>query len=51
VSSVKSEGAFLDRRGVPFVAVWQNYPDARPDVVSDVINVYRVINEVVKKWP
>jgi hypothetical protein len=51
VSSVKSEGVFLDRRGVPFVAVWQNYPDARPDVVSDVINVYRVLDEVVKKWP
>jgi hypothetical protein len=46
VSSVKSEGAFLDRGGVPFVAVWQNYPDIWP-----VMNVYRVIDEVVKKWP
>jgi hypothetical protein len=51
VGSVKSEGVFLDRRGVPFVAVWQNYPDASPDVVADVINVYRVIDEVVRKWP
>jgi|SRR5882724_782118 len=51
VSSVKSEGVFLDRRGVPFVAVWQNYPDASPDLVSDVSNIYRVIDEVVKKWP
>jgi hypothetical protein len=51
VSSVKSEGAFLERNGVPFVAVWQNYPDARPDKIGDVINVYRVIDEVVKKWP
>lgn len=51
VSSVKSEGVFLNHNGVPFVAVWQNYPDASPDVVSDVINVYRVIDEVVKKWP
>ena len=46
VSSVKSEGAFLDRSGVPFVAVWQNYPDTWP-----VMNVYRVIDEVVKSWP
>jgi len=46
VSSVKSKGAFLDRNGVCFVAVWQNYPDAWP-----VMNVYRVIDEVVKKWP
>ena len=51
VSKVKSEGVFLDRNGIPFVAVWQNYPDLNPDVVSDVINVYRVIDEVVKKWP
>jgi hypothetical protein len=51
VSSVKSEGVFLDHNGVPFVAVWQNYPDASPVVPSDVINVYRVIDEVVKKWP
>jgi hypothetical protein len=45
VGSVMSEAAFLDRGGVPFVAVWQNYPD------GDVMNVYRVIDEVVKKWP
>ena len=51
VSSVKSEGVFLDHHRVPFVAVWQNYPDASPNVQSDVINVYRVIDEVVKKWP
>jgi len=51
VSSVKSEGAFLKHNSVPFVAVWQNYPDASPDVISDVINVYRVIDEVMKKWP
>jgi len=50
VSSVKSEGVFLNRNGVPFVAVWQNYPDNKPDVVSDVIHVYRVIDEVLKKW-
>ena len=51
VSSVKSEGAFLNHNGVPFVVVWQNYPDAIPNVVGDVINVYRVIDEVIKKWP
>jgi hypothetical protein len=51
VSSVKSEGVFLDRKGVPFVAVWQNYPDASPDDPADVINVYRVIDEVVRRWP
>lgn len=51
VSSVKSEGIFLDHNGNPFVAVWQNYPDASPNDDRDVINVYRVIDEVVKKWP
>jgi peptidoglycan hydrolase-like protein with peptidoglycan-binding domain len=51
VSSVKSEGAFLDRNRVPFVAVWQNYPDASPDASRDVINIYRVIDDVLKKWP
>jgi hypothetical protein len=51
VSSVKSEGAFLNRNRVPFVAVWQNYPDANPDLIADAGAIYRVIDLVVKKWP
>jgi hypothetical protein len=53
VGSVKSEGAFLDRGGTPFVAVWQNYPDVSPgpDNPADTINVYKVIDEVIKNWP
>jgi hypothetical protein len=51
VLSVKSEALFIDHHGTPFVAVWQNYPDASPNANADIINVYRVIDEVVKKWP
>jgi hypothetical protein len=51
VLSVKSEALFIDHHGTPFVAVWQNYPDASPNTNADIINVYRVIDEVVKKWP
>jgi hypothetical protein len=52
VSNVKSEGVFLCRTGdcIPFVAVWQNYPNPKGGN-SDVTNVYRVIDEVVRKWP
>jgi hypothetical protein len=51
VPSVKSEALFIDHRGTPFVGVWQNYPDASPNTNEDIVNVYRVIDEVVKKWP
>jgi hypothetical protein len=51
VPSVKSEALFIDHHGTPFVAVWQNYPDANPNTNEDIVNVYRLIDEVVKKWP
>jgi hypothetical protein len=51
VPSVKSEALFIDHRGTPFVAVWQNYPDASPNTNEDIVNVYRAIDETLKKWP
>ena len=40
VDTVKSEGIFLDRGGVPFVAVWQIFPDAGPSVAANLLSIY-----------
>jgi hypothetical protein len=48
VGSVMSEAAFLIRTSdnAPFVAVWQNVPDA-----LGAAPVFAVIDEVIKTWP
>jgi hypothetical protein len=51
VDKVKSEAVFLDRGGVPFIAVWQNFPDGGPSVAANLLRIYKIIDEVLKKWP
>jgi hypothetical protein len=52
VGVVKSEVVFLDHNGVPFVAVWQNSLGASgAEIDRDCPIIYKVIDEVVKKWP
>jgi len=43
-----SEAAFLNRKSdsAPFVAVWQNVPDA-----LGFEPVYRVLDEMINNWP
>jgi hypothetical protein len=49
---VKSEGLFLEHDGEMFVAVWLNSPGANgADIRRDIPVIYKVIDEVVKKWP
>ena len=48
VGPVMSEAVFLKRKSdsAPFVAVWQNVPDALGSEP-----VYRVLDEMIKNWP
>jgi hypothetical protein len=51
VGSVKSEAAFIKRKSddALFAATWVNLPDGAG--TDDALPVYKVIDEVVKKWP
>ena len=51
VGAVKSEATIVELDGVPFAVVWQNYPDAVPNVTSDVVHVYSAIERLLQRWP